>query len=1203
MTTRSLRIAMVLIATSGLAAAGRCQDADGDGLPDAIEERLGTDPQTSEELVVLGEFPAGSEDHPELDLVRVEFGNVAENRWLWAIHSAEAYTFENSSIIIYLDADNEAATGRTGMGCEVMLSHSKGAPGVTGFAPDGEGILALPPRVALHEGVLYISHDGEISQVEGKSAFRFTILSETRVPHASVDSTGWLAATGPPNSDRRPIMLLDDIAANENVETTEGLDLIWELQADPANVVFQTPDAELDGFAYYDTEYRWPAVRGAGGTITVTVPEAGTYHPAVVVYDTGGRDAYELLLDDERIGRFLAIEDDNRQRVHFLSEPVTFEGGETLTIRAGSGGSHITEDILLLAEPPPIRGRKYELSEVEAGLVRRGGTAQVRLTWITTWPTACAVEYWAGEGDRRTVTEETPLANHRLYLTDVEEGQEYSYRIVAPKPDGEDVTSEELSFTCAPPTAPAGTATREQLPLTVENPYAFDIAQSPITSGVPFAEGELGDAEHVRLLDSEGQEVAVQPVVAARWRSGSIKWLRCSFLASVPASAAAEYVLEYGTEVSPAPVPTPLTSEADGDAITVDTGAVTAVFDAGLSGFPTEIRLGDTAVPLSASITSGDGTVHTSGGAADLIEIEEAGPVRVIVKTTGHHVNADGEPFMAYTNRFVFYAGLPMVRVYYTWGNDVAESEFTDFNAISLNVPLTGSSWTVGLGEGEEASGQDELALSQLRDDAFTLTSGENGSRADGWIDVSDGEWGLTTAVRDFWQLYPKGFRVTSDGLAVDLCPDFPEGTYDDCSKLDEIKLYFYLMGGKYKIRRGMQKQHEIMLYLHEGDLEDASRQAAAVFQEPLIATCEPERYCGTGVFGDVLPATTGRWPEYEEVCENVLTNYVKHQQNTRGYGMLNFGDQFGERKVNWANGEYDHHHAFLMQFARTADRRWYFLGEKAGRHAIDVDTCHHGPKSGGVWVHAMGHVGNYFTEGYDGGGIPGGGFTVSHTWTEGFYDWYVLSGDPTGAENAALVADHFDGAYLNSYDWGNCRTNGWHLLLTMAAYRATNDPYYLNAARIIIERTLERQTPGGGWHRQMVPGHCLDMPRHRGVANFMLGVLANGLEEYYREIPDARVAEAVVGGARQTVAELWVPESDGFRYTSCPNMTGYTANNDMTAEVLFFAYRVGGDREHGEIAMRAMRKAFEGGIGSIAHLRWTHHILYNMDLLAREGM
>jgi len=44
---------------------------------------------------------------------------------------------------------------------------------------------------------------------------------------------------------------------------------------------------------------------------------------------------------------------------------------------------------------------------------------------------------------------------------------------------------------------------------------------------------------------------------------------------------------------------------------------------------------------------------------------------------------------------------------------------------------------------------------------------------------------------------------------------------------------------------------------------------------------------------------------------------------------MLNFGDTFGERRDNWANGEYDHHHAFLMQFIRTADRKWYFLGRR----------------------------------------------------------------------------------------------------------------------------------------------------------------------------------------------------------------------------------------------------------------------------------
>ena len=116
-----------------------------------------------------------------------------------------------------------------------------------------------------------------------------------------------------------------------------------------------------------------------------------------------------------------------------------------------------------------------------------------------------------------------------------------------------------------------------------------------------------------------------------------------------------------------------------------------------------------------------------------------------------------------------------------------------------------------------------------------------------------------------------------------------------------------------------------------------------------------------------------------------------------------------------------------------------------------------------------------------------------------------------------------------------------------------------------------------------------------------MLGVLGNGLEEYYREVPDSRVADAIVGGARQAVKELWVDASNGFRYTSCPNMTGYTANNDMTSEILFCAYRLAGDPTWAALGMRAMRAQFADGLGSIAHLRWTPHLIYNMDLVQRK--
>ena len=1213
--------ALALIATL-LCLPSLAQD-DGDVLPAAVEDVLGTSPDFAEELQDVGRFPATLTERPELDVVGVDFGNVATDRWLWAIRFAAPYSFENSSLILYIDTDNDPSTGRQGMGCEFMLAHRRGAPGVTAFSADGTNLPARAPRIAIHDGILYICFDCQIAQEDGASVFRYTVLSEIADPHESADSTGWQQARGPANSQRERVVGLEDITGDENFRVTEGLDLIWQLQADPGNVVISPVTAELEGLRYYDAEYRWPAVTGGSGKITVTVPRAGTFYPAVVVYDGGGREAYELSVEGRRLGRFVANENDRRQRIHFLSSPVTFEGGEGLSVRVGGEGSHITEDILLLAKEPPIRGRRFELSQVEAGFASVDGVDQERITWITTWPTACTVEYGPQGGPLWQVTEETPVANHRVHLADLQPGQTYHFTIRAPRPDGSVLQSESQSFTFEAPRPFKGAVTREHLPLNVENPYSSAVAAFPVNSGVPFSAGELGDPAHVRLLAVDGAEVPLQTKVGARWLDGSIKWLLVSFMADVAASTTATYALEYGSDVSATPSASPLRHAWDGDLLQVDTGPLRVQFDRRQSGFPSQVWVdadgdgtfadNEALAPerlMGVQLYREPGDPYSTNNPPESIQIEEAGPVRTVVKVTGHHLSEGGEPYFAYTNRFEFYSGSPFVRAYTTFGVDHEGPEFTTLEQLGLHIPLDRGrdwTWTVGMGRGQELSGREPLSLMQLHDDAYSIDpypeQEAHTERADGWIDLSSEDFGLTVAVRDFWQLYPKGFRVADNELIVDLCPDFPEGTYDDCSKLDEIKLYYYLMGGKYKLKRGMQKQHELMLYFHPGRIDEAARRTAELFQEPLIAACTPERYCTTKVFGEVLPATAGRFPEYEEVCEKVFGNYTRHQQSSRGYGMLNYGDQFGERRVNWANGEYDHHHAFLMQFGRTADRRWYFLGEKAARHAIDVDTCHYGPRAGGVYIHSMGHVGGYFTEKYEGEGIPGAGFTPSHTWTEGFYDWYALSGDPTSARNAAEVADYYGGAYLNNYDYSNCRDNGWHLLLTIAAFRATGDPYYLNAARIIVERTLERQTPGGGWHRQMVPGHCHCMPRHRGEANFMLGVLANGLEEFYNEVPDPRVAEAVIGGAKQAVAELWVPEVDGFRYTSCPEMKGYIANNDMTAEVLFFAYRLGGDPQYGEIAMRAMRAAFDGGIGSIAHLRWTHHIIYNMDLLRREGL
>ncbi len=1210
---------VVLLGTAALVAAAAsavpvlAADSDGDGLPDAVERQLGTDPAVPERLELVGTFPTSEQCPPRFDVTKVYLANVMRDRWLWAVHFAAPYSFDNANLIIYFDTDNNPQTGRKGMGCELMVSHAAGRGGCTAFAPDGSYAQAPGVRVALVDGVLYLCHDAQVLQDKGRSLFRYTILSETIDPHEGKDSTGWRQASGPPNSERRKVLTLDDVTEDENFEVTEGLDLIWELSESADNIVFSSPEAELEGMKLYDTEYRWPAVYGTNGTITVTVPRGGKFYPAVVVYDSAGNQTYEMSIDGKVVGRFVCKEDDNRQRVHFLDHPITFRGGERLTVRVGSTGPNITEDIMLLGQKPPIRSRKFEMSHIEAGYVRKDGEGLMRLTWITTWPAQCRIEYGTSPQYGQVVQEEEALANHRLYLEGLQPGATYHYRIVAPKPDGSEVVSDDMTFKFAPPPPFKGTVRRAEVPLKVPNPYDFAVNHFPVSSGVPFAKGELGDVASMRLLGPDGEEVPMQAQVTARWGDGSIKWVLVTFMADAQAKETPVYTLQYGTAVSRMQPQTPLEVKRAGNLLTVNTGPLQVEFDVTQSAFPSRVLVNGKSVGgdlmMGARIVDDNGIVYTTNNPPDLIEVEQAGPLRVVVRTRGHHLSEGQEQFFAYENRFVFYADCPYFRVYYAWGNDL-EPQFTEFQSITLHLPLAEAQnprWAVGLGEGQQAEGSGEMELAQLRDDSFTLTpaaaAGAKLRRAAGWVDASGSQAGMLVAVRDFWQLYPKSLAVRDGELQVGICPDFPDGFYDDCSKLDEIKLYYYLMGGKYKIKQGVKKWHEMLMMPHEGEPgQQANVQLAEVFQEPLIAICPPQRYCDTLVFGRVLPATAGRMPEYEQVCEKVYQGYVSAQENGHWYGMHNYGDQWGERKVNWANGEYDHHHAFLMQFIRCGERKWYFLGEKAARHAIDIDTCHYGPRIGGEWVHSMGHVGDYFTEQYEGSGIYRGGFTVSHTWTQGFCDWYFLSGDPTASENAALVADHYDGAYLNNYDYGNSRTNGWHLILTLAAYHATDDPYYLNAAHIIVERTLERQTPGQrGWHRQLVPGHCYDMPRHRGEANFMLGVLCNGLETYYDDTGDDRVAQAIVGGANQAITEMWVDEANGFRYTSCPNMKGYTANNDMTVAPLFFAYRYTGRRHYAEIAMRAMKAAFDGGIGSIAHLRWTPRLVYYMDLIAHE--
>ncbi len=387
------------------------------------------------------------------------------------------------------------------------------------------------------------------------------------------------------------------------------------------------------------------------------------------------------------------------------------------------------------------------------------------------------------------------------------------------------------------------------------------------------------------------------------------------------------------------------------------------------------------------------------------------------------------------------------------------------------------------------------------------------------------------------------------------------------------------------------------------------------------MATAPAEVYCRSRAFYDVAPRNVERFPAYEAAIDQNLERYEQTRQRQRDFGMLNYGDWYGERGTNWGNVEYDTQHALLLEYVRSGNPRAFFLGEAAELHNRDVDTVHaaaDADQRGGVHIHSIGHVGDYYDRPVPGAlGFVHSGFTVSHAWTEGHFAHYFLTGDRRSYETGCAVADFFVKRDLaRPYDFFDCRVPGWFLILVTSAYHATGDPYYLNAARVVVDRVLEAQdkaprplpayqaagrTPyqQGGWSRMMVPGHCLCEPRHRGNAGFMVAVLLSGLKYYHDVTGEERVKQAIIAGARYLLDETYSDEVQGFRYTSCPKMAYRPGASPLMVEGIARAYLWTRDERFRRVLTEALPRGASGdayGKGFSQYYRVGPRVLADLE-------
>jgi len=601
-------------------------------------------------------------------------------------------------------------------------------------------------------------------------------------------------------------------------------------------------------------------------------------------------------------------------------------------------------------------------------------------------------------------------------------------------------------------TAPAARA--GNVPLNVDEPMGVARKSFPIRVGIPFPRGQLRSPA-AAVLSPGGQAVPSQVQPWVRWGDGSIKWLMVDFLADVPAGGRARYQLapgragSAGKRISVQKSGNSVTVNTGPLKFTVTGSGIQQVWlDLNGNGnFEASEKIQSSSLLVvtagSSPTASGGGRPFVAQGTSGRVTVEESGPLVAIIKCEGKHAGR-----FPYVLRIRAYAGLSTVKVFHTLiidGNP--EREFVTSCGMKFGLALQGGK-TFGVGGGISRKDQwgglalDRAAASsygpargpvvvhQSNWNRYTISgAGRGGTHHQGWIDLSDSRGGLTAGVRNFWRLYGKALKVDPTQGSVSVCLWPPMGKPLDLRRHSDIMNEKPKSG---KVKRGkphpgaeesvgtalgIARTHEIVLYYHKGSARTAGSEAvAAAFNRPSIAYATPRWYADSLACGEYAPYSQGN-AATEEWFRRILLWYYWNQQNDpdgwrwsgkvmnvrpKGpwFGWVDFGDlqtsyrdpsrpnggwQYDNGRYSWNCGEPDVGHALFLHYIRTGERAYYDLAEAFALHEMGIDNNHlpeDPDRFGGGRRHCVSHWGE-----------ESAFYGASHTWVEGWLDYYKLSG------------------------------------------------------------------------------------------------------------------------------------------------------------------------------------------------------------------
>ena len=541
----------------------------------------------------------------------------------------------------------------------------------------------------------------------------------------------------------------------------------------------------------------------------------------------------------------------------------------------------------------------------------------------------------------------------------------------------------------------------------------------PVRTGVPFENGKLKSIDNIRVLIG-GEETDSQAKLLALWPDKSVKWALLDFFAK----DGEVVTVEFGSDVKRNIVSGGIKVQKSPDAITLDSGVIRLTVRKNGTAFIDELAFdknGNGKYEADETIIASPapdeqryfldfihrpldqtfetmrnfiprGTVGKSSVEIATLSLEEEGPMHCVILIRGYHkipkLGARAASTLKYAGQSDFTV---RIHVYKGSGVVTAEGQFVydgcpddDFiKAWGMRIPLSKGMKFTTYADGKAVSVPTSpaapfAAITQDSADSFRVwvadadrygeTVVARGARANGWMDLSAPDWGVTIGTRWFWERWPNAIHYDSSTGKAELMLYPPE------SKVSDLRRYARhewgvgetgAPGGDLEdyaafAAKGIGNSKEIRLIFHSGSPVDPAKTSAEyrVFNDWPLAKADPAYYSMTRALGYWAPRVKGQYDDFEKAFEAALGKKINGQKNFRWYGMWDYGDyqqRFGDdpdtthNHLRWENdwgrwgwgqgdGQGRLDRDLFLQYLRTGVRLYFNQGEAMSRHRTDVD-------------------------------------------------------------------------------------------------------------------------------------------------------------------------------------------------------------------------------------------------------------------------